>query len=476
MWRNFGKMSVEFDPWDDPEIQSLIERFEGMLDYKGHYFFDSEDFEEIIDYYMERNNLRKAGQAISMAMNQYPLNISFIIRKAQLLLDQGKAEDALNILREAEFLDPANVDLIMSKAAIYSKMKLYEKAISEYNRALQETDDPDEIYSLIAFEYENLGNYELAVQYLEKALLANPELESALYEIGFCFEITHQLDRGIHFFSTFTDKHPYSKVAWFCKGVLNNARGTYEEAIDAYDFVIAIDESFSSAYFNKANAYANLGQFEKAIAQYQETFSFETPEAMTFYYIGECYEELEEYEKALENFNEAISLDEFLAEAYLSAGHCYHLLSKPHQAIKYMHKAIELDADNAYYWYQLAETLFDQNEFVRASEAMQKATDLEPENSEMWDYAAFIYAQKAEFVNAIDILNEGIARIPEDSLLHYHLASCLWMDGKIKESMRIFENALGLDFANHQAVFDYFPEMKSSTSILALIEQYRISQ
>jgi hypothetical protein len=49
------------------------------------------------------------------------------------------------------------------------------------------------------------------------------------------------------------------------------------------------------------------------------------------------------------------------------------------------------------------------------------------------------------------------------------------MDGQVKEASLIFEAALVMDFAGHQAVFDLFPELKSSTTLLALIETYRES-
>ena len=466
-------MGVDFESWDDPEIQSLIERFEGMLDFKGHYFFDSDDFEEIIDFYFERNNIRKAGQAINIALTQYPLNVTFLIRKAHLVNDQGKPEEALTILKDAEFLDPTNVDVIMSKAALYSKMKLYDKAIEEYQRALSDADNTDEIYSFIAFEYENLGNYDKAIEYLAKALKANPEYESALYEIGFCYEITHQLDNGIAYFTDFLNIYPYSKITWFCLGVLNNAKGTYEAAIDAYDFVIAIDETFSSAYFNKANAYANMNEYHKAIEQYQETFLFEDPEAMTYFYIGECYEELEDYQNALDHYLEAIRIDEYLSEGFMCVGNCYELLDKPKLAIKYMHKAIEIEPDNAYFWYQLGETLFDNEETVRAIDALEKATSLEPQNSEMWDYYAFIFASTNSFSKAILILKDAIQQMPSDALLIYHLSSCLWMNGQVKESYLNLENALSIDFEKHTSLFDFFQELKNSSEILTIIETYR---
>ena len=82
--------------------------------------------------------------------------------------------------------------------------------------------------------------------------------------------------------------------------------GQHLNAIDAYDFAIAIDENFASGYFNKAHALANLGNYYEAISLYRETFKYEDPEAYTYHYIGECFEKAGKLEEAVEQYQEAV--------------------------------------------------------------------------------------------------------------------------------------------------------------------------
>ena len=93
----------------------------------------------------------------------------------------------------------------------------------------------------------------------------NQENEAVVYELSFCFEISNRTKESIAYFGNFLDKNPYSKAAWFNLGIAYNNTEEYDKAIEAYDFAIAIDDSFASAYFNKANSYANLNLYEKAI-------------------------------------------------------------------------------------------------------------------------------------------------------------------------------------------------------------------
>ncbi|HAH58423.1 MAG TPA: hypothetical protein DCL86_09765, partial [Bacteroidales bacterium] len=99
---------------------------------------------------------------------------------------------------------------------------------------------------------------------LKKVLEIEPDNETIIFEIAFCFEITNQPEEAINYFSGFTDKYPYSHYAWFNLGIAYNNIELYEKAIEAFDFAIAIDPSFSSAYFNKANAFVAIEKYTLA--------------------------------------------------------------------------------------------------------------------------------------------------------------------------------------------------------------------
>ncbi len=466
-------MTEDFDQWEDQEIRDLIERFEGMLGLKDHYFFDSEDFEEIIDFYLERDNPGKAEAAINLALTQFPLQPAFLIRKAQLMEYTDKTEEALNILENAEKLDPTNLDILLTRAGIFSRQRQPEKAIEVFKKILPRAENAEEIHSLIAFEYQNLGNYHKALDHLKLSIELNPTNENALYEISFCYEVTHQLDKGIRFFEQFIDRDPYSRTAWFCLGVLCNTNGLFEKAIEAYDFVIAIDETFSSAYFNKANSFANLGLYAKAIECYRETLNYEEPEAMVLFYIGECYEELEAYQDALDNYLAAIEIDDKFSDAFLAAGNVYDLLDQRKEALEFMKTANELEPNNPTYLFHYADLLYEYGEHSQGIEMLEKALSIDPYDEEIYELLGWMYANNNLMAEAIRVLNDAVLYLPDNTVLPYHLAACLWMKGNVAEAYSQVHQALDKDFSKHQYLFDYFPELKQNTSLLAIIEEHR---
>ena len=85
----------EFGFTEDPKFS--VERYEEMIRNHDQYFFDAQAFENIIDYYIEKNDPAKAIQVVEYAVNQHPFAAVFLIKKAQLLVVTNKVTEAFAI-------------------------------------------------------------------------------------------------------------------------------------------------------------------------------------------------------------------------------------------------------------------------------------------------------------------------------------------------------------------------------------------
>ena len=92
----------------EDELKEAVQKFERMRKNNENYFFDVIEFENIIDYYIENNNSIKAFEAATLASEQHPNSVSIQLRKARVLLDRGRAVDALKILKKLENIEPGN--------------------------------------------------------------------------------------------------------------------------------------------------------------------------------------------------------------------------------------------------------------------------------------------------------------------------------------------------------------------------------
>src|SRR6056297_1321392 len=90
---------------NENNFQYMLQRFEDMLSSNKSYFFDVEDFEEIIDYYLDIRDFKNAKAACLKAESQHPASYEIKIKKVHLYLESGKpalALDELNSFSELE--------------------------------------------------------------------------------------------------------------------------------------------------------------------------------------------------------------------------------------------------------------------------------------------------------------------------------------------------------------------------------------
>jgi tetratricopeptide (TPR) repeat protein len=469
----FDRMHEE----DFEDIRELVSRYETALEQGQNLFFDVDEFEMIIDHYLMHNEISQASRVLEAARVQHPAEVLLRLKEAQILVGKRRFEKALKILDELDEMNPGDPEIERNRANVYSILGEFEKAIAIYLQLLEHArDDRDELLSEIAFEYENIGNFELALKYFKLALEENPENESVIYELSFCFEIVDKLEESVGYFSAFIDRNPYSAIAWFSLGVAYNSAELYEKAVQAFDYALAIDDTFAAAYFNKANALANIGFYHQAIAAYKETFRCETPEAVTHYYIGECYERLEDFHHARLFFIKAIEIDKKMADAWMGAGAASEALNEYKEALRYMRKACELDKTNAEYWFLLGDTLVMNNELEEALTAYQRVTEIEPDNPEIWlEYSDLLSSRFGKMEEAIAILLKGIENLPAKPDLFYRLGAYYMLSGRQQQAFKTFGEALKMDFDGHAEIFEYKPELRLNADILHLIDTYRPS-
>ena len=204
---------MEFEEFESDTNPSLT-RFEKMLKTNRILFFDSNEFENIISYYLENGKINLAKKAIKLALEQHPASTNLTLFKIEILIFENKLEKAERLLDELIFSEPSNEEIYIQKANIYSKRKLHQKAIICLNKILKFSTDNAEVYSLIGIEYLFMEDFENAKINFISCLKYDESDYSALYNIVYCFEILEQNENAIEYLNNYLDNYPYCEVAW----------------------------------------------------------------------------------------------------------------------------------------------------------------------------------------------------------------------------------------------------------------------
>ena len=459
--------------WDANETDALINQFEQQLKDKESFFFDVDDFATIIDFYIDSGSVEMAQTALKHAMALHPQTVIFQIKKAQILAITNNTEQALNTLTKVENLEPFNSEIIRTKANIFSQLQQHENAIQEYKK-LSIEDDNEEVFSNIAFEHENMGQYKQAIDYLKKVLTINPDNINALYEIAYCYDATGNLRESIAFFKNYLEDAPLSITAWFNLGISCSTLGKLDDAEEAFDYAIALEPQYASAHFNKATVLCNQGKFREAIETYSETMKLESPEAVTFQYIGECYEKLNEYDNASEHYFKAIELNENYGDPWAGLASVYYETGHLERALNFIEKATKTDENNADFLLLQGDIFKALQDYDMATLAYAKAQEKNPEEPNIWlDLAESLISRDGNTSIGIETLKNALVLFPDNPSLLYRLSYYEITAGKQKEGYRLLQQALEINTEGYHEFLEMDASLINDPLILSFIEQAR---
>lgn len=459
---------------ENREIERIVGRYEDMKSKKTQYYFDVEEFEDIIDFYVRKDNFRRAFEVSKYANNQHPQSTVLQLKKAQMLIDTSHFPEAFNILNFLERLEPENHEVLISKGIALGLQGKIKSAEKNLYLALDKGADSDEIYRQIAFVYEQNEQFEIAVKFLSKAFKLNPKNTGILYDLGYCTEKAGFYNKSLRFYKRYLEEEPFSAIAWYNLGVIHSNKDEYQEAIEAYDYAIAIDPEYASPYFNKANSYLNLDEFENAIEIYQEYLLIEpnSEEAVTC--IGECYEQLENFDEAIDYYRRATDLNDNYGEAWFGlASACFEKESWG-ESLQYINKALSISNSRSDFWFVLANTEAKLQNFENARFAYRQTVRIDPFDYEAWLNYSAIYAQENKIADALSVLEEAYKSYPTSPDILYRLSGLLFICDCNENAIYYLEQALKQDATKSYQFLEIYEQGENDKEVLNLIKKYLI--
>jgi tetratricopeptide (TPR) repeat protein len=243
----------------EEEIKQVIQRFENMKRNNENYFFDVVEFETIIDFYLESNNSSRAFEAASLATSQHPNSVSIQLRKARVMLDRGRAVEALRILRKLEDIEPGNHEIFIVKGTALGILGDVSGAKKMFDLALtKDTEETENILFAITSVLQNLNYYEQLIPYLKRLYELEPGFHAHLYDLAYAHEKIRDYESSIKYYREYLEEEPFSDSAWYNLGIIYNKLEQFENALEAYDYALVVNNQNSFALFNKGNILSNL--------------------------------------------------------------------------------------------------------------------------------------------------------------------------------------------------------------------------
>lgn len=441
----------------------LIGRFEQMLDNRENSYFDTEEFYEIIAYYLDVGDLPYAKKALDYALDMYPTSTEIQIKKLEYLLAIDKLKAASVLINELKDVGANDVDYAICVARFWSLKENPKKAIQFYEKALEFGDDREYIYNCMGNEYLNLNEISQALYYFRKALELDLDDDFAFFSCVQCFEDLHLNKECIEFLLQYIDLRPYSEIAWSQLGQQYMLMKDYEEAHRAFDYATLINPKSIMAHTQKAACLEKLEDYEKAIEVYEETLELDDSAAYTYMKIGSCFVKLGKPFKALKSFHQAIHEDPQLDQAWVATSDLYESIGNYDEALYYLNRGLDLDGLNIDYWKRRAYLHIQLVRFEESTLDYYRLVELEPNNFYNWLGLSETLITIGDYQKAIEAVYRGLKHFNRAEL-YYQLSNCYYLLGEEENGAAAFKKASEMNDSLRVEMFKKYPILENRQS------------
>lgn len=468
MYRN------EFEETPD-NINELLQRYENYLIGQESNGLDEEDFEVIINYYDDAEDIKKALEVAENASKALPYAVLLKLKKADLLIAVNRYNQALRALDEAEVLDSLDYNIVLLRMDAYYGLNKQKTALEVFNNALPKFIGEDKVELLLEASeiFDEQEDFDGVFDCLKFTLQEDPNNEEALHKICYWTEYTFRYEESLIIHQEITEKYPYNELAWFNIGCCYQGLKFYEKAIDAYSFATAIDDDFTFAHRNIADAYMRLRKYQDALNCLLLVNTQTNNEVEILAAIAYCYQKLNDFNNARKFCKQALLINPQDTELLYKIGCTYMGQNNWSSALKYLNQAITFYSQKATYYNAIGQCNFSLGNYGLAIDNFAEAVRLKPKWKIAWKDFLTAYYEIDEFEMCITLIKLAQLQFakPEISFEFLRVA-CLYLTGDIKESISLLETILPNNQKHLSKLLKICPEILENNSILHIINSH----
>ncbi|MCS6980878.1 MAG: tetratricopeptide repeat protein [Flavobacteriales bacterium] len=456
---------------DSPEEQTILE-FEQMLALNKTKYFDSAQFEEMFDYYLRRNKIRKAEKTLEIGLEQHPYSVELKIRLCQLYIRRNRYERTLALLDELDEICGEQAELLMLRGEVYSDMQRHREAAACLERAcrLLKDEEKEYLYIDIANEYFNDQNSPKAIEWLLKAIHANPDLDLAYFELYHVYRATASMDKAIEQFNRLIDEDPYNPKPWYYLGLVWFDQEKTSSALEALEYALFLAPEYDEARMLKAEILMEEERYEEALEELHILESNDYRSFYVYYCIGECHEMMGAFHRAKEYYKKSIRHNENYVGPWLGLAVVYSREGDYHKALPFIKRAEKLDPSDPDVLLYVGLIHKALGEYQKAEEAYTELLEGDSGYEEAWlDLGDLLYRQD-RLQECAETMLEAIRANPDSTRLWARLAGILCLLNKEDASHQLLRAALEKDPNLGKEFVEYFPQVAARPWVQELLQ------
>jgi len=463
---------MENDDFTNEGMDERARNFERMLDSGDNFFYDNDELGQIIDYYIDFEEINKANKAIAYAESIYPFETYYKVKKAEVYIAERNITGAIKLLEKYRSIEPQNGEIAKLLGDCYSISLQFKRAIDCYLFALNRDTKNEELLLRLARVNFALGNNKKAFTYINAFPKDYVYDELSIQDFIRLFLDYNQYEDAILFLEKIINQDPYNYTAWYFTGLIEQRQENYDKAISAYEFCIAIDEGNTMGHLGKGNCLMEKSEFEEAISSFKLSLDNDETDAEVLCNIAECYENMKDENGAKFYYQKSIKTNPVLSDAYFGLAMVYKRSGNWSDAMRNIQKAIDIDQYESMYHIEIAEIHLSLEEKEKCYKHYQYAYEIDPDTTEIILDFAHAKFELEEIEEAIDLLLENLENHDEDHRMYYRIASYAFTLGHYEKGYNFLHAALKMNPKEYILLYEFAPFAENVETITNIIDLY----
>lgn len=254
----------------------------------------------------------------------------------QTLADSAFAQTVTK-LKVQKLKEPKESSWPYNLGVVYERTDRYAKAIPFYKESLA-IESNKEIANRISNCYNEIGDYDKALEYCDQAIALDSTKTNYLYFKANILDNAGRSEEAIKVMDSYIAQNPEEYFPYYRRGWFKDHSGKTDEAIEDYTMAITLQPNDAYQYLNRGVLLLQKGDKKKADDDFKQTVRLDSvPDApecafYAYYYLGDK-------NKAIAMLDKALKKD---AKAYYYDAAClYSIMNDKDNAISYLQKALE---------------------------------------------------------------------------------------------------------------------------------------
>lgn len=220
---------------------------------------------------------------------------------------------------------------------VYERAAKYNKAIAYYKESLEKESNIITA-SRISSCYDDLGDYDKALEYCNQAIALDSVKTNYLYEKANILDNAGRTQEAIKTMSDYIANTPDEPAGYYQRGWFKDHSGDIEGALEDYTMAITLQPNVAYAYLNRGVLYRLKGENAKAESDFKQVVRLDSiPEDAecsfyAYYYLGQK-------DKAIEVLNTILDKDK-KGNCY-DAACLYSVMGEKEKALPYLRQSLE---------------------------------------------------------------------------------------------------------------------------------------